>query len=105
MSKTVGSVVELTDGNVRNHHIYLRDMHWIPQAAIGGGNVSEAADEHLTVTFSPGQIVKTDIAGDKMIFRERGAVRDFFERVGAKGGTRVVVELTGPYSVQVSKLR
>ena len=105
MGNTVGSVVELTDGNVRNHHIYLREMGWLPASVIGGGNASETAEDKLTVTFSPGKTVTTDIAGDKMIFRERGAVRDFFERVGAAGGTRVVIELTGPLSIQVSKLR
>ena len=105
MGNPVGSVIELTEGNVRNHHIYLRGMSWLPASAIGGGNATDAAADQLTVTFSPGQTVRTDVAGDKMIFRERGAVRDFFERVDAKGGTRLVLELTGPLSVHVSKLR
>jgi hypothetical protein len=105
MSTLVGSVVELTDGNVRNHHIYLREISWLPPSVIGGTNAGDPADEELTVSFVPGRTVQTDIAGDKMIFRERSAVKDFFERVGAAGGTRIVVELTGPLSVQVTKLR
>lgn len=105
MSGSIGTVVELTEGNVRNYHIYLRGMEWLPRSTIGGSNAAETADEQLSVTFSPGRTVKTDVAGDKMIFRERGAVKDFFEKIGAVGGTRVVVELTGPLSVQVSKLR
>jgi hypothetical protein len=105
MAGTVGSVVELTDGNVRNHYIYLRDMPWLPAVAIGGSNSSDPAGKRLEVTFSPGRTVETDIAGDKMIFRERSAVREFFSMINAVEGTRLIVEKTGPYSVLVSKLR
>jgi hypothetical protein len=41
-------------------------------------------------------MVETDIAGDKMIFRERAAVRDFFERAGASEDDQVSILPLGP---------
>ncbi|MEX0278925.1 MAG: hypothetical protein AB3N19_15500 [Ruegeria sp.] len=103
MSTIRGAIVQLTGGNVRNSHFYLRDMPWLPQDVIGGANVEEKANRSLSVHFSSGQSVLTDIAGDKMILRERSAVREFFNAIDASEGTRIVVELTSPYELSVSK--
>ncbi len=94
--------IRLTGGNVRNFHIYLRSAaHLLPAAAIGGRNAGEAAREQMTVVFDPGPTVQTDIDGEKMIFRARGAVRDFFIRSGAQEGDEVLIHRTSPLDLHV----
>jgi len=88
-----GVWVELTAGNIRNSHIYLRDvLSFFPADAVGGSNVSSASPHTITVQFTPGAKVNTDIDGEKLFLRERKAVRDFFEQAGAKSGDRVIIE-------------
>ena len=99
----VGVVIEINGANLRNDHIYLRDAAFLfSSTVIGGGNKSDLADESLTVEFQPGRTVETDIAGDKMIFRERSAVKDFFERSGAVEGDRVILQAIGPRKIRVT---
>lgn len=107
-SGSIGSAVfiELTGGNLRNNHIYLhKASHLIPPDAIGGGNRRAAAPGTVSVTFEPGMTVETDIAGDKMIFRTRGPVRDFLARSGASEDDEVCIEHDGPRSLRVSLKR
>jgi hypothetical protein len=79
----------LTDGNLRNNHFYLRSAEAIlPTDCIGGSN-RKALGKPIRVTFNPGMSIECDVAGDKMILRERSAIRDFFERSGAQAGGMV----------------
>ncbi len=104
MTKTLrGAVIELSGGNVRNNHFYLRGMPWLPKSTIGGKNDSDLASEALEVTFSNGVVISTDIAGDKMILRNREAVGRFFSDIEAVEGTRIIIEQSGPRSINVSK--
>lgn len=105
MSRVCGAVIELTGGNVRNDHFYLRGLPWLPSEVIGGSSEAEAAAQVLVVTFDPGPRVETDVAGDKMILRARAPVGEFFKKINATEGTRIVVELTGPRELRVAKLR
>jgi hypothetical protein len=100
------AVVRLTGGNVRNGHIYLRTVRdLLPEDAIGGPNAEAAAPRPLTVVFDPGPTISTDIAGDKMILRQRGAVREFFQRTGAGEGDDVRIERVGTHTLRISLLR
>jgi hypothetical protein len=97
--------VRLTGGNIRNGHIYLRPVkHLLPDEVIGGPNAAMAANTVLSVTFEPGSTITTDIAGDKMILRQRAPVREFFAAAGARENDHVVIERTGTYSLKVSLL-
>jgi hypothetical protein len=102
----VGSeIVDLTHGNLKHHHIYLASaMHLFPPEAVGGANKTDVG-ESLSVTFVPGSQVETDIAGDKKIFRARGAVREFLERSGACAGDQVRIRKIGPREFRISLLR
>lgn len=94
--------ITLTGGNVRNHHFYLRDAaSLLPADSIGGKNADERALP-ITVRFTPGPTVETDVDGAKMIFRDRSAVRTFMESAAAVEGDVVVLELTGPRTVEVT---
>lgn len=85
-----GIRIPLTGGNIRNSHFYLRAVrHLLPRDAIGGSNKS-AAGQPISVSFAPGQTIETDIDGEKMIFRDRAAVRAFFDVVRPQEGDHVL---------------
>lgn len=77
--------VVLTDGAIRNGNLSVRTaLHLLPEGVVGGSNRDSAAARRVTVVFDPGETVETDIDGDKMLLRCRGAVSDFYARSGAK---------------------
>jgi hypothetical protein len=96
----IGRRVELTSGNLRHSHVYLRSiLDFFPSDAIGGSNKTGVAARNLRVTFDPGGTIETDIAGDKGILRARGGtLRRFFEDSGASPGDTVEIIRTGPYA-------
>lgn len=98
--------VELTAGNIRNNHIYLRSLlDRFPADTIGGGNAAHKAPRELAIDWGGAAPVMTDIDGTKKIFRSRGWIGSFFERTGARPGDLVCIERTGPYACRVSLSR
>ncbi|WP_412546238.1 hypothetical protein [Maricaulis sp. MIT060901] len=95
--------LKLTGGNIRNAHIYLKDhLLLFPPDSIGGSNKTKAAEKKLILDFEHGESVETDIDGaDKKIFRDRGAVRRFFETALARPGDEVEIENTAPYRFSI----
>jgi hypothetical protein len=95
-------VIELTGGNVRNHHINLRGAFGLfPDDCLGGNNASSAA-KPITLKIGADS-VDTDIDAEKAIFRERGAIRKFFESECIEAGDLVLVERLNERSYRVSK--
>ncbi len=95
-------VIELTEGNIRNNHLYLsRIMDFFPPNSIGGSNLSSQASQLLEVDYGAETPVITDIAGDKKIFRKRGWVKDFFIMNQLKMGDKVVIEHVGDCKYKV----
>lgn len=89
---------ELTEGNLKNNHIYLRGFfHKFPTDATGGSNKAEGARRQIKVDWGRGNPVETDLDGQKMFFRSRVIARRFFEDTGAEVGDRVLVTETAPY--------
>ncbi|WGL16668.1 hypothetical protein PVT68_18190 [Microbulbifer bruguierae] len=89
-------VIELSQGNINNDHLYLSSViEFFPPSSIGGKNVEFLADSLLEVHSGIGEPVITDIAGDKKIFRKRSWVRQFFKDHQLKPGDKVVIEHTG----------
>ena len=89
--------IELTQGNINNDHIYLSSViEFFPSDSIGGSNdnslAARALGVHSGISSSP---VRTDIAGDKKVFRRRAWVGEFFEVHNLAAGGRVVIEKTG----------
>ncbi|POR41304.1 ASCH domain-containing protein [Methylobacterium sp. V23] len=83
--------VPLTEGNLRNGHIYLRSArHLFRDVHIGGSSKSAPALQPITVELGAHDAITTDIAGDKMILRERRAVRAFLR--DAQAGDHVRIE-------------
>ncbi|TDH61262.1 ASCH domain-containing protein [Dankookia rubra] len=99
-------VVRLTGGNIRNGYIYLRSVrHLLPADAIGGPNAEAAAPRSLAVVLESGQTITTDVAGDKMIFRQRGSMRELFRAAGAREGDDAVITRTGSHSLRTTLRR
>ena len=96
------AVIEVTRGDVRNAHIYLRDLiSSFPGDAVGGQNAGSRGN---TVELALGsERVNTDIDGERLIFRERGAIRRFFEREAVSEGDLLVLRRTAPRVYELSK--
>lgn len=95
-------IIELTQGNLKNDHLYLTTiMELFPPNAIGGSSEADRAEQLLEVHSGIGDPVVTDIAGEKKIFRKRAWVGEFFAVHGLDAGDRVVVERTGPHRYHV----
>lgn len=93
--------IVLTAGNVGNHHFYLRQCpEIIPEGGLGGTSKAERGTA-FTVRFEPGSTVETDVAKDKMIFRDRKGTREFFEGTAAAAGDVVVLEQVGDREILV----
>lgn len=96
------AIVSLTAGAIRNSNITVRNaLHLLRDTAIGGPNRRAAAARGLTIIFEPGETVETDVAGDKMLLRCRGAVSDFFARSGARAGDQVEFRRQGDGAFRV----
>ncbi|MGH8501633.1 MAG: helix-turn-helix domain-containing protein [Gammaproteobacteria bacterium] len=100
------ATIELTDGNLRNAHLYLESvMHLFPDDVIGGKNKAERAAREMTVDYGFDEPVVTDIAGDKKIFRSRGWLAEFFKRHHFVAGDRVVIERVDDYKYHLYPAR
>jgi hypothetical protein len=102
-------VIQLNRANLRkkNSHIYLRrHRDFFPTDAIGASNAGNGQGTLLTLHFEGHpEPVRTDIAGDKMIFRCRGDVRTFFARHGLAEGDSVIIERLSPYEYRLTPAR
>lgn len=94
---------QLTEGNIKNNHFYLRGhVHRFPDDLIGGSNRHEKATKQASIDWGGGADTLTDIDGEKLFFRGRGWIRQFFELTGAEAGDWVLVEETGSYRYKIS---
>jgi len=97
---------QLTQGNIDNHHIYLREFFAaFPADAIGGSSSAQAAARQITVDWGGPDPAETDLDGQKKFFRKRGWVRTFFAQNRATAGQTVVVEEVGAYRYRVRLIR
>lgn len=97
---------EITQGNIDNHHIYLRSFfEKFPADAIGGSNRASTAQREIAVAWGGGSVVMTDLDGAKRFFRKRGWIGEFFDHHGARAGDMVMVEEVAPYSYRLDFIR
>lgn len=96
----------LTQGNLNNHHFYLRDViSAFPAEVVGGGNRASAASRTICIEWGGATPVETDIDGTKKLFRKRSWVRSFFERSSARPGDVVEIVESAPYCYRVALVR
>jgi len=95
--------ITLTEANMRWGHVYLRPArHLFSDDNVGGSSKAEPAATPFHVELGGAPPIVTDIAGDKMILRERGLVRRFLE--GARAGDEVRVERLGENHFRFTRL-
>ncbi|UYM14897.1 ASCH domain-containing protein [Endozoicomonas euniceicola] len=100
-----GEVV-VTQGNINNNHIYVRNVvQLFPPECIGGANRREQASQLFTLYLDKvEEPVKSDIDGKKKIFRERRAIGQFLKLNGVVANDKVQIKKVGQYEYQVSKV-
>ena len=100
-------MIQLTDGNLRNHHVYLRKhLDFFPADAIGAASVRNGKGTLLTLHFDGlPSAVKTDISCEKKSFRCRGPWREFFGLHHLAEGDSVVIERVSAYDYQILPAR
>ena len=98
-------VIELTQGNLNNNHLYLSSViDLFPFESIGSPNESELGAQ-LEIHCGIAEPVFTDIAGDKKIFRKRSWVGEFFQSHALSAGSRVIIERTGANRYHIYPVR
>jgi hypothetical protein len=94
-------IIEVSGGNVRNHHINLRGAFGLfPDDCFGGSNEAAGAN---SITLQIGaESVTTDIDETEAIFRERGAIHRFFDHDDVHEGDLVLLERIADRSYRLS---
>ena len=95
--------ITLTQGNLTNSHVYLRQhLGFFPADAVGAANARDRQGTPLTVHFAGlPEAAETDIAGDKYIFRSRGPWRRFFAHHALRPGDTVIIERLAAHEYRV----
>lgn len=94
---------KLTEGNIKNHHFYLRGhLDRFPSDLVGGSNKDTRALKDAVIDWGGANLAITDIDGQKQFFRGRGWIKQFFETRDARPGDYVLVEETAPYRYKIS---
>jgi hypothetical protein len=97
-------VIEVTGGNIRHNHIYLRSaLNLIPDDAIGGTNATSLG-RPITVTLVPGGAVETDLPEDKLFLRCRSEVGAFFAAARVNEGDFVLFTRLGEREYEIRRL-
>ncbi len=97
--------IEITAGNLKDNHFYLRSLlDRFPKELIGGRDRANAVLARLE-TDDARFVTATDICPTHRFFRDRSWTRSFFERSGAAAGDRVAVHELGPYRYEISLRR
>lgn len=97
-------ILTVTQANLDHHHLYLSDIrNFFPADSIGGASKT-AAGQSLRIEWGDGDVIETDIAGDKFIFRRRGWLAEFFKRYDVRPGDELVLERLGSHAYRLSPL-
>ena len=99
----VSRLLAVTQGNINNSHLYLKQvMDLFPADVLGGANSSQAAPQTVRILWG-NEAVDTDIDRSKVIFRRRSWVARFLKENRIRAGDHVLLEQLGPYLYRVSK--
>jgi hypothetical protein len=93
----------VTQGNIDNNHLYLRDTLDLFPADVLGGSCAAEAGRSVQVHWGS-QCVETDVVRQRKIFRRRGWIRQFFVANCIAAGDRILLEQFGPYLYRLSRV-
>lgn len=96
-------LIEVTAGNLRQNHLYVRSLYdFFPPDIVGGSRRNGAAGQIELILDGLNETVHTDIGRDAQtgrprgFLRCRGSLRRFYEHHNVRAGDRVVVEKISP---------
>lgn len=101
-------LLRVTVGNLRNNNISVRGhLDFFPADALGPSKKPADVNGHAIGLQLAGfdTTVKTDIAADKGIFRERRWVRRFFKQHSIRSGDLLALERIGDHDYRLSPAR
>ncbi len=88
----------ITQAEIDNNYLKIsQHLEFFPSDSIGGSNKLSPAKKEISITFAGNDPVKTDIAGDKMIFRNRSWTAEFIRHYRLKAGDQIAIECQEPY--------
>ncbi len=96
--------VELGQGNINQGHFYIpRESDLFPSDAFGGKNKGQMANTLAIIFTWTGEIVQTDIDGDKSLFiSARGESKRFIEKHKLAAGDTIYIIKTGERQFSVT---
>lgn len=93
--------IEVTEGNLKNNHFYLRTfLHHFPDALVGGRDL--ATPVLATVEADGMRPTSTDICPRHRFFRDRSWTRAFFDNTDAEPGDQVAVHELAPLRYKIT---
>jgi hypothetical protein len=92
----------LTQGNIDNSHFNLRKVRSLFPPDVFGGSNSEHLGKKVSIDWGGTETAETDIDAEKMIFRRRKWVKQFFATNRLTGGDRIEIEKLGDYAYRIS---
>jgi hypothetical protein len=99
--------LDVSDGSLKHSYLIVSPYKdFFPNEAYGGSSERDGLGKPMTfhVEGLPGPI-ETDIAADKMFFRKRGWLRDFYEMHRLKPGDQVQFEKISEYTFKVRPVK
>lgn len=92
---------EVTEGNLKNNHFYLRSfLHHFPEQLVGGRDLDPPILALVEAQGMPP--TRTDICPRHRFFRDRSWTRQFFANQDSAPGDRVQVHQVAPLHYRVS---
>ncbi len=107
MSGAVGTrkrLIRVTEGNLRNSHLYVADhLEFFPEDIVGPSRLTDPAEANDISIYLDGlrETIQTDVAIDtvtgrpRRMFRKRAWVRRFFDNHHLKAGDLLALEKIG----------
>jgi hypothetical protein len=95
----------ITQGNLNNHHLYLKEiLDFFPEDVFGGSVQATAGCRMIRIHWGR-EVVETDIDRTKTIFRKRAWVARFFQAYRVRPGDRLLLERLEPYVYRLTPIR
>lgn len=98
--------ITLTQGAVDHNYLSLTSIRdFFPTDAIGGSSKDDQALRKISIDWGDDCPIETDIAGDKMILRQRGWFGEFVSHFRLTAGDKVILTRHGDYTYSILPLK
>lgn len=99
-------VIKLSKNAIKNSYINISPIiNLFPNDCIGGTNKADHAKKQITLDWDNGESIKSDIASDKKIIRDRSWAKKFIVKFNLKEKDLVAFERTSTFNYKVYPLK